>query len=156
MKKLLLLSLALCFAPSVAHAQVSIHFGWAAPPPLVEVSPGVQVVEDGGEEVFFTNGHYWIERDGRWFWANDFHEHWIPVRGEVPLFLRNHHRGQYLHWRAAEHRAAVRAEERHEVRAEERHEVRAEERHDEHAREREAEHHEERREERREEEHHEH
>jgi hypothetical protein len=146
MKTPLLLTLAILLLPAIAHAQ-AIRFGWTAPPPVVEVSPGVQVVEDSGDEVFFTSGHYWVERDGRWYWANDYREHWVPVRGPVPIFLRNHHRGEYAHWRRGDHAEQrredreirhderVRAEERHEirhderVRAEERHEIRAEERH---------------------------
>jgi hypothetical protein len=132
MKTPLLLTLAILLFPAIAHAQVAIRFGWTAPPPVVEVSPGVQVVEDSGDEVFFTNGHYWVERDGRWYWANDYREHWVPARGAVPVFLRNHHRGEYAHWRRADH-AELRREEREvrhddRVRAEERREVRHDER----------------------------
>jgi hypothetical protein len=134
MKKLILAAstMAILLLPALAHAQVAIRFGWVAPPPVVEVSPGVQVVEDSGDEVFFSGGHYYVEREGRWYWANDYHDHWVAVRpGRVPVFIRNHPRGQYLHWRRAEH---VRAEERHDERRDERrdvrHDVRAEEHHD--------------------------
>jgi len=123
--KTLILTAALLLSPALAHAQVgvAVHFGWTAPPPLVEVSPGVQVVEDAGDEIFFTNGRYWVERAGRWYWAADFREHWVPVRiDRVPLFVRNHRRGEYLHWRRAEH---LHAAERRDLRREEvRHEER--------------------------------
>ncbi|HEY2029873.1 MAG TPA: hypothetical protein VGH20_11770 [Myxococcales bacterium] len=114
--------------PSVASAQVFINFGWSAPPPLVEVSPGVQVVENSNEEVFFVDGRYWVERDGRWYWARDHHARWVMESRHVPVFLVRHHRGEYAHWRRADHfrRGEVRAV-RHEVRAERR-EVRTERR----------------------------
>jgi len=137
MKKLLLLILAILLFPSIAHAQVVIRFGWAAPPPVVEVSPGVQIVEDAGDEIFFTGGHYWVQREGRWYWASDYREHWVRARGPVPGFLRTYHHGDYLHWRRADHpgfRAGGRAEVRHEHvehRAEVRHEDRAVEHHEE-------------------------
>ena len=87
MKTPLSLTLAILLFPALAQAQVAIRFGWTAPPPVVEVSPGVQVVEDSGDEVFFTNGHYWVERDGRWYWANDYREHWVSgarARPDLP------------------------------------------------------------------------
>jgi hypothetical protein len=126
MKKLVL-AIALLL-PSVASAQVFINFGWSAPPPLVEVSPGVQVVENSNEEVFFVDGRYWVERDGRWYWARDHRARWVMETRHVPVFLVRHRRGEYAHWRRADHfrRAEVRAERR-EVRAERR-EVRAERR----------------------------
>jgi hypothetical protein len=141
MKKLIL-AIALLL-PSVASAQVFINFGWSAPPPLVEVSPGVQVVENGNEEVFFVDGRYWVERDGRWYWARDHRSRWVVESRHVPVFLVRHHRGQYAHWRRADHdrRAefrAVRAErrevraDRREMRHEERREMRHEERRERH------------------------
>jgi hypothetical protein len=146
MKKLIL-AMALLFCPAVASAQVVVRFGWTAPPPLIEVSPGVQVVEDGGDEIFYTNGRYWVERGGRWYWSKDYHENWrFADVGRVPVFVRNHRRGEYLHYRRAEHpgRPAVRAEEHREAqhreavhrevkreeKHEEKHEERREERHE--------------------------
>lgn len=130
MKKLIL-AIAL-LVPSVASAQVFINFGWSAPPPLVEVSPGVQVVENASEEVFFVDGRYWVERDGRWYWARDHRSRWVMESRHVPVFLVRHHRGEYAHWRRADHdrHAAFRAERR-EVRADRR-EMRHEERRERH------------------------
>ena len=124
----LVLALALLLYPAAASAQVVIRYGWTAPPPLVEVSPGVQVVEDGNDEIFFMNGRYWVERDGRWYWSRDHHERWrFAEPGRVPIFLRRHHRGEYLHYRRVDHprAAAVRRERReeHRERREERREA---------------------------------
>jgi len=104
MRTLLTMAMAaILMAPGVASAQVIIRFGWVAPPPVVEVYPGVRVVEDSDEEVFFVNGRYWVERDGRWYCARDHHERWEPAPGRVPRFLRTYRRGAYRHWRRAEH-----------------------------------------------------
>jgi len=138
MRKLLFAAV-LFAAPASALAQVhvAVNLGWTAPPPVVEVSPGVQVVQDYDEEVFFTNGRYWVERGGAWYWTQDYRGHWIPAGPQpVPLFLRNHHRGQYRHWKHVERRHAVRIEraEHHEAvrRAEVRHERREERREERH------------------------
>jgi hypothetical protein len=133
MKKLIL-ALALLLYPAAAFAQVVVHFGWTAPPPVVEVSPGVQVVENGNDEIFFTNGRYWVERDGRWYVARDFHEHWrVADVQRVPVFIRNHHRGDYLHYRRVDHpvrREEHREAEHREIKREEKHEEHREERHE--------------------------
>jgi hypothetical protein len=122
-------------APGLASAQVVVSFGWEAPPVMVEVSPGVQVVQDYDQEVFVSGGHYWVERGGGWYWADDHRGHWVAApREHVPVFIRDHRRGAYTHYRRQERRE-VRHEEhraapvRREVRKEERHEAR-EERHD--------------------------
>ena len=110
-----------------AFAGVRVEIGWDVAPPVYEVTPGVSVVEDYDEEVFFTDGYYWVERDGIWYRSRDWHRsRWVvaPAR-RVPVFLVNHHRGDYRHWRHEEHRERV--EERHEERKEERHEEKREE-----------------------------
>jgi hypothetical protein len=144
MRQTLLIALLALAAPLTASAQVvSINIGWASPPPIVEVSPGVQVVQDYGEEVFLIDGHYWVEREGRWYWAPDHRGHWVAAPPErLPVFVRDHRRGAYLHYRhevrREEHRReAVRRaeirEDRHE-RHEQRHEERREEHREEHHR----------------------
>ena len=62
MKRLLLpLACVLALWPSAAQAGVSLHIDIGLPvaPPLVEVQPGIQVVEGFPEEVFFSGGWYW-------------------------------------------------------------------------------------------------
>jgi hypothetical protein len=140
MKKFLMAMAFLALPAAASAQQVVINFGWTAPPPMVEVQPGVQVVENGNEEVFFVGGRYWVERDGRWYWARDHRGHWVMESRRVPVFLVNHRRGEYLHWRREEHREMRR--EAREIRHEERREAR-EVRHEEHReakREREREH----------------
>src|SRR4051812_9403194 len=77
----------------------AIHF--EAPPPLVVVQPGVQVVEDYDEEVFFTDGWYWLHRDDRWYHTRDYRGGWAVVAPPyVPARLVRLPPGHYRHWKA--------------------------------------------------------
>lgn len=65
------LLLALYFLPSNSDAQVSLRVELGLPlppaPTLVVVQPGIQVVAGYPEELFVTNGYYWLRRDGGWY-----------------------------------------------------------------------------------------
>ena len=70
-------------------------------PQRVEVQPGVQVVEDYDEEVFFVDGRYWMRApDGRWCRANDHRGGWVYVEPRaVPVRLVRLPPGHYKHYR---------------------------------------------------------
>jgi hypothetical protein len=89
-----------------------------APPPLTVVSPGVQVVRDSDEEVFFTGGYYWhAGPDGTWYRTRSYRGGWVVApRHMVPGAIVRMPRGQYRHYRG---------EGWHEQRREERHEEKA-------------------------------
>jgi hypothetical protein len=103
--------------PAVRVQAPTITF--AAPPPVVEIEPGVQVVEDSDQEIFFTGGYYWhAAPDGRWYRTRSYRGGWVAVSAP-PAVLVRYRRGQYRHWKAerrAEH--AERKEERREEKAE--------------------------------------
>jgi hypothetical protein len=92
----------------IAHAQVTAEVVVAAPtihfdvaPPLVVVSPGVMVVQDYGEEIFFTGGWYWYRSGPIWYRTHDFRGGWVVApRGYVPARLVRLPPGQYRHFRA--------------------------------------------------------
>jgi len=71
-------------------------------PPLVEVQPGVLVVNDYDEEVFFVEGHYWTRAgDGRWYRARDYRGGWVLVQPPtVPAVLVRTPPGRYKHHKA--------------------------------------------------------
>ena len=74
-----------------------------APPPLVVIQPGVQVVEDSDDEVFFVDGFYWCRRDGRWFRTKSHQGGWVVVGpGLVPATLVAIPPGQYRKWKRVE------------------------------------------------------
>ena len=71
MKNITRTFLLLLLVPSLAAAQVSLRVELGVPlppvPTLVVVQPGIQVVAGYPEEVFVTNGYYWLRRDGGWY-----------------------------------------------------------------------------------------
>ncbi len=99
--------LALFALPSVSEAQVGvqIHIALPAAPPLVVVQPGIQVVEDFDEEVFYTGGWYWVRRDNGWYRARSPRAGFVYIQPRlVPVGLVRLPPGQYKHWRKAEHK----------------------------------------------------
>ncbi len=101
--------------PGTALAQTfSVQIGapavrWESRPPMVEIEPGVWVVEDSDDEVFFYDQWYWMQLDGRWYRSRDHEGHWGSVDfGFVPSRLYERERGYYRHYRnegRPEHRA---------------------------------------------------
>ncbi len=103
-----LASLALFLSPALATAQapLQIRVMFPAPPPLVVVEPGIQVVPDQDEEVFFVDGWYWLRHDHRWYRARDHRGGWVLVEvGAVPPELQRIPPGKYRHWRKEEEKA---------------------------------------------------
>ncbi len=102
-------TIALCLAaliglPALAGAQVFADIRINLPavlPPLVVVSPGVQVVPEFEEEVFVSDGWYWVRRDGGWYRSRSHRGGWVvvPVRS-VPQRLAALPPGKYKHWKA--------------------------------------------------------
>ena len=77
-------------------------------PPLVTVRPGVRVVRDLDEEVFYARGYYWVRHDGHWFRARDHRRNWAYVEpGRVPRELVRSPPGRYRRWggNEADHQA---------------------------------------------------
>jgi hypothetical protein len=91
------------------HVQVSLPtVRFEVTPPLVEIQPGVMVVHDYGDEVFFTGGWYWVRwTDGRWYRARDHRGGWVvaapavvpPVLVGVPAGRYKHHKAKPEKWR---------------------------------------------------------
>ena len=94
----LVLTLLLC--PSVAQAGIHTDIHLPALPPLVEIRPGIQVVEDFPDEVFFHGGWYWCRRPEGWYRALHPRDRfdWIDAR-RVPPGLVHEPIGHYRYWR---------------------------------------------------------
>jgi hypothetical protein len=97
------------------------------PPPLTVVEPGVRVVRDSDEEIFFSGGYYWHPGpEGVWYRTRSYRGGWVVApRHTVPGAIVRIPRGQYRHYRG-EGWHNERREERHEAKAW-RHEQRREE-----------------------------
>jgi hypothetical protein len=79
-------------------------------PPLVVVQPGIQVVENWDEEVFFTGGFYWVHRDAYWYRAPSPGATWVYVEPRhVPPGLVKIPPGHYKHYRKEQAKAERKA-----------------------------------------------
>lgn len=73
-------------------------------PALVVVEPGVSVVRDLDDEVFFVDGYYWVRQDRIWFRAHDHRGGWIRVEDhQVPTVIARSPPGRYRHYRGDDH-----------------------------------------------------
>jgi len=96
---------AVALSPRLASAQVEVGISIRLPlppaPRLVVIQPGIQVVEDFDDEVFFHSGVYWARRDGRWYRAPAAHAEYRLVEVRlVPEPLRQLPPGHYKRWKA--------------------------------------------------------
>jgi len=104
---LLAIAIAVSFFPAASAAQVRATAGIQIDlpvvlPPLVVVTPGVQVVQDFDEEVFFTGGHYWVRRDGGWYRSPNHRGRWVLVPPPAaPARLVKLPPGHYKRWKPA-------------------------------------------------------
>jgi hypothetical protein len=84
-----------------------------ASPPLVVVRPGIRVVADSDQEVFYTHGWYWhCSSDGHWWRARHPRARWVVASPRVVPAGIVHMRGHYRHYHP-HGRAEVRIEKRH-------------------------------------------
>jgi hypothetical protein len=93
----MLLIFALLMQVQVRVAVPTVRFEVA--PPVVQVQPGIMVVRDYDEEVFFVGGRYWMRAgDGRWYRASDYRGNWMVVEPRaVPVTIVRLPPGQYKH-----------------------------------------------------------
>ena len=110
---IVLCALLVSLLPAAAGAQVDVQIqvGLPVAPPLVVVQPGIQVVENYHEEVFFTRGYYWVRRGPYWYRARGPRATFALIEPRyVPVGLRRLPPGQYKHWRRAEAKESRREE----------------------------------------------
>jgi hypothetical protein len=94
----------LVVTPGLALAQASISAGIRIDlpvvlPQLVVVSPGVQVVPEVEEEVFFVDRYYWVRRDRVWYRSRTHRGGWVVVPARaVPARIVEIPSGKYRRW----------------------------------------------------------
>jgi hypothetical protein len=98
------LSLAFVVAPAPARAQVQAQatFSLQLPvimPPLVVIQPGVQVIQDVDEEVFFSGGFYWTRRPAGWYRSGNPRSGWIFMPRGAPPAVAAIPPGKYKRWK---------------------------------------------------------
>jgi hypothetical protein len=69
-------------------------------PDLVYAAPGVQVVADYDEPIFFSSGVYWRYSGGYWYRSPYYNRGWVSARPPGAVLSINHPQG-YAHYRPA-------------------------------------------------------
>ena len=73
--------------------------------PLVVVQPGVSVARDRDDEVFYSDGYYWVRQDRTWYRSHDHRQGWARVDdGGVPQAIVQSPPGRYRHYQGDERR----------------------------------------------------
>jgi hypothetical protein len=68
---------------------------------LVEVSPGVEVIADYDEPIFFADDYYWVYRGGVWYSSTWYGGGWVRAE-HVPGHILGISRPEaYVHYRPA-------------------------------------------------------
>lgn len=97
-------ALAGCYVQETAGASYSADVtassdGYANTPDLVTVQPGVQVVADYDEPVFFVDGFYWRFYDGYWYRSGNYYSGWYFYERPPVAVLRIDRPYAYAHYR---------------------------------------------------------
>ena len=85
------------YTPAYVGPAVSVSATTVAPD-LVYVSPGVQVIADYDEPIFYSDGFYWREYGGTWYHSRYYDRGWAyaaPPRAIVSIGNRR----SYVHYR---------------------------------------------------------
>jgi hypothetical protein len=107
----LVLALAVSALPALGAAQGSVSAAVqlrldlpVVLPALVVVTPGVQVVPDVDEEVFFVDGWYWVRQPNGWYRSRSHRHGWMLVPGpRVPARLVAVPAGKYRRYKPEKH-----------------------------------------------------
>jgi hypothetical protein len=78
-----------------------------AQPDLVEVEPGVQVIVDYDEPIFYSDNYYWRENGGVWYRSSYYNRGWVTAQPPV-VVGRISTRERYRHYRPAGYQPGVR------------------------------------------------
>ena len=82
-----------------ASGQVT-YSGDVSPPQLVEISPGVQVIVDYDEPVFYSDDFYWRYDAGVWYRSRYHTRGWTRVQAPPPRIRQIDRPTAYIHYRA--------------------------------------------------------
>jgi hypothetical protein len=69
-------------------------------PDLVLVEPGVYVIQDYDEPVFYSEGSYWWYSSGVWYSSRVHTGGWVRVHRPPVMIGRIHRPNTYVHWHA--------------------------------------------------------
>jgi hypothetical protein len=85
-----------CMAPAGVAYSASV-----TTPDLVTVGPGVRVIADYDEPIFFADGYYWWMYDGLWYRSSYYTDGWVYVATPPLVITRIARPHDYRHYRPA-------------------------------------------------------
>lgn len=94
-------ALALATGACLVRGRVSGGVVASSDPTLVELYPGVWVIEDYNEPVFYADGYYWLYRDTGWFRSSYHTGGWVHIGAAPQVVVRIDRPRAYVHYRAA-------------------------------------------------------
>lgn len=107
MLRTMILAALLSSAACVATGTVSGGGGYYAQPDLVEIEPGVQVIVDYDEPIFYSDNYYWRNNGGVWYRSSYYNRGWVSA--QPPTYVaRIESPGRYRHYRPAGYQPGVR------------------------------------------------
>ena len=103
--KQILVAVALFGLSSCIILRPRVHAGppitFVAEPAVVVIGPGLHVVHNHDQEVFYVDGYYWALWHGSWYWSASYRTHWsLVARAHVPPGLLGLPPGKYKRYRA--------------------------------------------------------
>jgi hypothetical protein len=87
-----------CMASGSAHYSASAT---ATMPTMVSISPGVQVIEDYDEPVFYSSDAYWRYDGGVWYQSHTYTGGWARVSAAPPAIVSIQQPSMYVHYHAS-------------------------------------------------------
>ncbi|HEY0255713.1 MAG TPA: hypothetical protein VGC41_29490 [Kofleriaceae bacterium] len=90
------------FAGCLASGSADVQYGGGvavATPDLVEVSPGVQVVADYDDSVFYSDGYYWRNDNGGWYRSTYYSGGWSYWASPPSAIIRINDPYRYRNYR---------------------------------------------------------
>jgi hypothetical protein len=92
------LSLTAGCAPVEYHGTVAVT---STAPDLVYVGPGVQVIADYDEPIFYSDGFYWWSFGGAWYRSASYTSGWAYVAMPPAVLVQIQSPYRYRHYRPA-------------------------------------------------------
>lgn len=88
-------------AACVVRGGAMVHTSPAYEPQLVEINPGIWVVENHHQSVFYNNGYYWRVHSGVWYRSHHHTSGWVLVGNHVVprAVVRIDRPGRYVRYR---------------------------------------------------------
>jgi len=86
-----------CVVTGQTHVRTRAYV--AAEPELVYVSPGVYVIADYDEPIFYSDNYYWLYRDGYWYRSSYYSGGWVTVSSTPYAIARIDRPHAYVRYR---------------------------------------------------------